>query len=255
MNLDFEGKTVVLTGAAGGIGRACVEAFRREGANVLAADIDPAGAAIAERHAPAVVFHPTDLAASQSIQAMIAAAVDAFGRIDVLVNNAALIEPMLPVHETPEADFDRLIAVNLRGPFLCCKYAHPHLRAARGSIVNVSSMAGVAGEASHAAYCAAKGGLDALTRAMAIDYGRDGIRCNSVCPSSVLTPATDAMIRRQPNAEAIVEYRRRINQLGYTATPEEIARVIVFVASPAASFLTGAVIPVSGGSECGYGLK
>jgi NAD(P)-dependent dehydrogenase (short-subunit alcohol dehydrogenase family) len=171
------------------------------------------------------------------------------------VNNAAAIAPCVRLHETTNAEFEKFVAVNLRGLFLCCKHAYPHLKRARGCMVNISSMAGVQGEKSHAVYAATKGAMNALTKAMAIDYGRDGIRVNALCPSSVRTPNTDKLIQAAPNPRAIVKLRKTINHLGYTATPEEIASVAVFLASPAASFMTGAIVPVSGGSECGYGIK
>ena len=110
-------------------------------------------------------------------------------------------------------------------------------------------------EKHHAAYAATKGAINALTHAMAIDYGREGIRVNAVAPSSVITPNVDRMIDASPDPRAVVELRKNINALGYTSRPEEIAAVVRFLASDAASFITGAVIPVSGGTECGYGIK
>ena len=249
-------KSVIITGAAGGIGRACVQAFVAAGARVVMADTDDSCRDLVEKLAEQRCrFVWTDVSADGSVKNMVAETSAAFGSIDVLVNNAALIPPMLPVHQTSMADFERVVAVNLRGPFLCCKHCYPHLKKSRGSIVNMSSMAGMCGEASHAVYSATKGALNSLTMAMAIDYGPDGIRCNAVCPSSVRTPATDKLINEKPNAEEIVEYRTKINHLGYTATPDQIASVVVFLASPAAGFITGAIVPVSGGSECGYGVK
>jgi NAD(P)-dependent dehydrogenase (short-subunit alcohol dehydrogenase family) len=181
--------------------------------------------------------------------------IDTFSTLDILVNNAAVLVPTAPVHETSLEEFEKLVAVNLRGMFLLCKYSYPHLKQSRGCIINISSMAGVHGEKHHAAYAATKGAINALTQSMAVDYGPDGIRCNAICPSSVLTPNVDKMISASPNAEEIVQLRKTINCLGYTATPDQIAAVAVFLASPAASFMTGAITPVSGGTECGYGIK
>ena len=189
------------------------------------------------------------------VENLVEQTIRSFGSLDVLLNNAAVIPPMGAVHETDLETFEQFIAVNLRGTFLCCKAAYSHLKTSKGCIVNMSSMAGMYGEAGHAIYCATKGGINSLTMAMAIDYGKDGIRCNAVCPSSVLTPATDKMIAAEPNADEIVELRKTINHLGFTATPEQVASVVVFLASSAAEFMTGAVIPVSGGTECGYGIK
>ena len=243
--------TVLITGALGSIGRACVRAFLDAGASVVATDIASGGFQKNAR----CRFLRADLQDEKAIRELVAFTVRTFGSLDVLLNNAALIPPLLPVHKTTAADFDRLVAVNLRAVFLCCKYAYPHLRRSKGSILNMSSMAGVHGEQSHAIYSATKGAVNALTQAMAIDYGADRIRCNAICPSSVLTPAVDRLIRKSRDPKKVVEYRKRVNHLGYTARPEEIASVAVFLASPAASFMTGAVVPVSGGSECGYGLK
>jgi NAD(P)-dependent dehydrogenase (short-subunit alcohol dehydrogenase family) len=230
---------VLVTGASGGIGQACVRAFTDAGAKVIATDVKGDGCT------------PVDIRNERAVEQLFAG----IESLDVLVNNAAIFRPMKPAHETTAAEFDQLIAVNLRGLFFCCKHAYRLLQRSKGCIVNVSSMAGVHGEKGHAVYCATKGAINALTQAMAIDYGADGIRCNAICPSSVLTPNTDALVNEARDPAAIVEMRRRITQLGYTAKPEEIASVAVFLASPAASFMTGAIVPVSGGSECGYGIK
>jgi NAD(P)-dependent dehydrogenase (short-subunit alcohol dehydrogenase family) len=244
--------TVLLTGAAGGIGLACVRAFLYAGARVVGSDAVEAPDLRSDRFR----FVAGDLRDERSVQKMIAAAAGAFdGSLDVVVNNAAIFKPMSKVHETTAGQFDALVSVNLRGLFLCCKYAYPHVAKAKGAIVNMSSMAGVTGEKNHAIYCATKGAINSLTKAMAIDYAGDGVRVNAVCPSSVITPNTDKLVNESPNPAKVVEKRKQITLLGYTAQPEEIASVVVFLASPAASFMTGAVVPVSGGSECGYGIK
>lgn len=245
---------VLITGGLGGIGRACMDAFLDAGARVVATDTAQA-VAKGRINSKRCRMVPCDIRDERAVKRLIADTISSFGRLDVLVNNAAIFRPMTPVHKTTAAEFDALIAVNLRGVFLCCKHAYPHLRKTRGCITNVSSMAGVAGEKSHAIYCATKGAINSLTMAMAIDYGPAGIRCNAVCPSSVLTPNTDRLIQETGRAAEVVTFRKRINLLGYTATPKEIAAVVRFVSSPEASFMTGAIVPVSGGSECGYGVK
>jgi len=247
---------VLITGGLGGIGRACVAAFLDAGARVVATDTANA----AKEYPPDFKsdrcrFVPADIREENAVERLVADTVAAFGSLDVLINNAAIFRPMAPMHKTTAAEFDALIAVNLRGLFFCCKYAYPHLQKAKGSIINVSSMAGVQGEKSHAVYCATKGAINSLTKAMAVDYGPDGVRCNAICPSSVLTPNTDKLVNEAPNPAKVIEKRKQITLLGYTAKPEEIAAVAVFLASPAASFMTGAILPVSGGSECGYGIK
>jgi NAD(P)-dependent dehydrogenase (short-subunit alcohol dehydrogenase family) len=245
---------VIVTGASGGIGRACVKAFLDAGARVMMSDVADARP-VAGWSGDRCRFLRADLRDEAAVRRLIHETVDEFGRLDVLVNNAALLVPTAPVHETSLEEFDQLVAVNVRGTFLCCKHAYPHLKQSRGCVISLSSMAGVHGEKHHAAYAATKGAINALTMSMAVDYGAESIRCNAVCPSSVLTPNVDKTIAALPNAAQVVDLRKTINPLGYTAKPDQIASVIVFLASPAASFITGAIIPVSGGAECGYGVK
>ena len=247
---------VVVTGASGGIGGACVEAFMATGARLLAADIELGSKSLGEGFGSEhYQFTRTDISDEDSIVGLIARTIELFGRLDVLVNNAAVLTPTKPVHETALEELERAMAVNLRGTFLCCKHAYLHLKSSRGCIVNVSSMAGILGEKNHAIYAATKGAINTLTLSMAADYGADGIRCNAVCPGAVQTPNAERVIQGSPNATHLRQARNSISALGSTATPEQIANVVVFLASPAASYMTGALIPVSGGLECGYGIK
>ncbi len=253
----LERASVIVTGASGGIGRATVEAFLNEGARVIMGVNRDEGCKDLEEKwgIERARMVRADLSNEQDIATLIDSAVKDFGSLDVLVNNGACLFPMKAMHEHVHEEFERIIAVNVRGLWLTCKYAYPHLKKSKGSIVSVSSMAGVAGERSHSIYSASKGFMNSLTKSMAIDYGREGIRCNAVALSSALVPNIDKMIAAQPNAAEIVQLRKDINLLGYTSVPEETANVVVFLASPKASFITGAIIPVSGGSEVGYGVK
>jgi NAD(P)-dependent dehydrogenase (short-subunit alcohol dehydrogenase family) len=253
----LEGASVIVTGASGGIGRATVEAFLAEGSRVImGVHRDEGCKDLEEKWGPerARMVH-ADVSSETEISNLIESAVTAFGGLDVLVNNGACLVPMKPMHEHTHEEFERLIAVNVRGLWLTCKHAYPHLKKSKGTIVSVSSMAGVAGELHHCIYSACKGFMNSLTKSMAIDYGREGIRCNAVALSSALVPNVDRLIAALPEAEKIVQFRNEINLLGYTSVPEETANVVVFLASPKASFITGAIVPVSGGTEVGYGLK
>lgn len=253
MSTPLNQARVLITGAAGGIGSACARAFAKAGARVAMTDVAVPLKPIVEGSQHRFIL--ADLRKESSIRALVADATQAMCGLDVLVNNAAVLVPTLPLHETSLEQFDDLVAVNLRAVFLLCREAYPHLKASRGNIVNLSSMAGVNGEKHHALYAATKGAMNALTQSMAVDYGGEGIRCNAVCPSSVITPNVDKMIAATPDPEATVKLRRSINPLGFTAQPEHIAAAVLFLASPEAAFITGALMPVSGGSECGYGIK
>jgi NAD(P)-dependent dehydrogenase (short-subunit alcohol dehydrogenase family) len=251
MSTLLANKTAIVTGAAGGIGAAIVETFLENGARVLASDVIETSVIQHEYSR----FVRADVSDETDVQNLIRRAVEYFGALDILVNNAAVLAPTTSVEKTSLVEFEKLIAVNLRGAFLTCKYSYPLLRESRGCVLNVSSMAGIHGEKDHAIYAATKGAINAFTQSLAVDWGADGIRANAICPSSVLTPNVDAMIEKLPNAGEIIELRKSINALGFTATPRHVSEVAAFLCSSKAAFMTGAIVPVSGGSECGYGLK
>ena len=249
------GKVMIVTGAAGGIGGATAYAASSAGAAVVVADVADSGQATAAGIREAggqAEFVACDVSEPDQVSELIRRTVDRFGRLDVLVNNAGIGGGGRRVHELDVESWDRTIAVNLRGQFLCAKFAIPHLIAAgRGVIVNIASTYGLIGAPLSPAYCASKGGVVSFTRQLAVDYGSDGLRAIAICPGYVDTDMGGHRARLAPAEAAAALARREANAahqpLGRQAQPDEIANVVVFVASDACSFMTGAVIPVDGG--------
>ena len=245
------GKVCIVTGGGSGIGRAICLAFGREGATVVAADKNAESAArtIGELEflgAPGTAVQ-VDVSIADSVRGMVDVVVGEHGRIDVLVNNAGFGFAATVV-ETDEADWDRLMSVNLKGVYLGCKYVVPvMIRQGGGSIVNTASAAGLVGVADRVAYCASKGGVIAMTRAMAIDHVSDGVRFNCVAPGTVESPYFDEIFARSEDPEALrrlMEARHLMNRLG---TPDEVASSVLYLASDESSFVTGSVLSVDGG--------
>jgi NAD(P)-dependent dehydrogenase (short-subunit alcohol dehydrogenase family) len=248
-------RVALVTGGAAGIGEAIVRRFVLEGARVLIGDRDqPRGNVLAAALGAGVAFQGLEVTDVDSFQTAIEVAVRSWGRLDILVNNAGIALPAEPLQTTTLDQFEQLVEVNLRSVFLGCKLAYPHLKASRGCVLNVSSMAGVTGQERHAIYGATKGAINALTKCAAVDWGRDGIRINALCPAGVWTATLRAWMQVQPDPAGIADYLSRIHALGYCPEPQEIASVAAFLCSDEARFITGCVLPVSGGSECGYNL-
>ena len=248
----LEGRVAIVTGAASGIGRATAIALARAGAAVLIADLQAEAAEgvvqeIREEGGQARA-QTTDVAEEGSVVAMVEAACAHFGRLDILHNNAADSDPALMARDLELVDmetevWDRAQRINLRGPMLGCKHAIPRmLEQGGGVIVNTSSASGLVGDLVRPAYGASKAGLDCLTRYVATQYGKRGIRCNAIAPGVIATPALAANVP----AEQIAVYERNhlTPDLG---RPEEIARVVVFLASEDAAFITGQTLCVDGG--------
>jgi NAD(P)-dependent dehydrogenase (short-subunit alcohol dehydrogenase family) len=253
-NFDFSGSVVIVTGGANGIGRAICQGFARAGANVLCVDVNNAAGEelAAQDNAPGtIVFHKGDVGKASDCRAAIENAVARWGGLDVICNNAG-IQPAssyVPVHELPEEMWDRILDVNLKSTYLMSHYGIPHLKArGGGSIINTASVQGMASAHNVSAYAASKGGLISLTRQLSLDYGGENIRVLGVAPGTIDTdmPRAGANYTEEEYAQRRAEWgeRHALNRIGQ---PNEIAQVVMFLASDYASFMTGETVCVAGG--------
>jgi NAD(P)-dependent dehydrogenase (short-subunit alcohol dehydrogenase family) len=249
----LEGKVVFLTGGANGIGRECALAYAREGAKVIVADIDRQGAEeLAHTLASESIGLFCDVADGASVARAVDAAASHFGRIDAVHNNAGIASPSKPLEETSEEEWARLMKVNLKSVYWTTRSALAALKERRGAILNTASMVGLIGQSAHAAYTATKGAMITLTKSMALDYAPFGIRVNAICPAGVWTPMLERWAAEQPNPASIHTYLDQIHALGFCPRGDVIADAAVFLLSEKARFLTGCILPVSGGAELGY---
>jgi len=249
--VKLEGRVAVITGAASGIGRATAILFAAEGAAVLAADVqDDAGAqtvATIRAAAGRAEFVHADVSRSEDVRRMLGAAVEGFGRLDVLFNNAG-VAVFKGVVETDEAEWDHVLGVNLRGAYLGIKYAAAEMRRqGGGAIINTASVHGVRTTAGIAAYAASKHGVIGLTRAAALDLAPHNIRVNCIQPGAIETPIMRANLRAVGDEEDEFRKISAAEPMGRVGTPQEIARMALFLASDDASFITGAAFAVDGG--------
>ena len=247
---SFEEKVALITGGGSGIGRATTHAFARQGASVAVVDIDHEKAEetahqVEEYGAEALVVK-VDVADSGAVASMVEEVIDAFGRLDCACNSAGLESTKVPIADYTEEDFDQMININLRGVWLCMKYEIRHMLAGGGgAIVNVASALGKVGFEKKSAYVAAKHGVLGLTKAGALEYAKDGIRINAVCPSFIDTPMqirTGTLIHPEQLDEVVQRH-----PVGRFGTPEEVAEAILWLASDEASFVTGQALSVDGG--------
>jgi len=234
-----------------GIGEAIVRAYIREGARVVIADMNEAvGTALAGELTAAgvqVLFCKTNVASPENTEECIKAAVERFGALDIVVNNAGIVEQDVLLENETVEEWNKVLAVNLTGQFLMCKFALPYLRESKGCIVNVSSMSGLTATRYCAAYCASKAGVMGMTRAIAADYAQYGIRCNAICPAAVETPMMKNYFAAFTPEEVAEKIQRLSGPIGRMSQPSEIAEAAVYLASPMASYVSGISMPVDGG--------
>ena len=246
LELNFTGRSVLITGAATGIGRATALAFADAGAGVIIGDVDSrASDTVRDIVAKGgkAEFLKTDVSDSAQVKALVARAISSFGRLDVAFNNAGLLPPTAPLAEQTEEDWARIMRVDVTGVFLCLRHELAEMsKAGRGVIVNTASVAGIRADPGMAPYVAAKHAVVGLTKAAAIDYAAAGIRVNAIAPGLVRTPMTerwlnDPLLRARVLADS---------PIGRAAEPEDIASLVLFLASDLANIITGAVYPIDG---------
>ena len=246
LDLDLSGRTTVVTGASSGIGRGVAEAMAEAGANLVLVGRDEKRLRETVEAVKKCSVEPepiaVELTADDAASTIVEAAMNRFGALNILVNCAGIFEPQ-PFETQPLESFDRQMAVNVRAPFALTQAALPHLRP-DGAVVNISSIAGYAGFPQSAAYCATKGAVELMTRALATELGPQGVRVNCVAPGNIRTPMNAGQFAASPEYERSLEDKTPLGRIGET---EDIAAAVVFLASPAAKFVNGASWLVDGG--------
>lgn len=252
--MKLKGRVTVITGSGSGIGRAAAREFAKEGARVMVADINLDGARETVRQIEALggraCAAQVDVACPGSVQQLVVATLESFSEVHVLFNNAA-IQINKTVEHTTFEEWNREMGVNVGGMFLCSKFFIPHLRKTRGCIISMSSVNGFFVEPMCAGYCATKAAIVGLTKAMAIDHGREGIRVNCICPGYIDAGLAEGYFQAQPDPAAARAAAGKLHALGRIGQPEEVGHLAVFLASEEASFITGGAFILDGGFSSG----
>lgn len=248
----LEGKVAVVTGAAGGMGRATAVLFAEEGASVVIGDVDEAGGASAAQEITSsggqAIFVRCDVSKERDVIALIQSAKREYGGLHTIFNNAGIEQPVTPSTEVTEELFDRVIGVNLKGTFFGCKHAIPLiLESGGGTIVNNSSVSAFANVGGNLSYGASKGAIMSMTRILAIEYARQNLRVNAICPGVIDTPMNQRNLEKSTDHDAVRERWMSVTPLGRMGTPLEIARTVLYLASEMSSFTTGVGLLIDGG--------
>ena len=254
--MKLQDKVAVITGGSAGIGLGCARVFGKHGCKVVIGSRGQEAGQAAEKELTdagfTALFVPTDVTVESEVARLIETAVEHFGQLDCMVNNAGWHPPGETIDQVSVADFEQLLRLNLTSTFIGCKLAIPHLRKVRGSIINMSSEAGIIGQTEAPRYVATKAGQIGLTRALALDLAADGIRVNVVCPAGVRTPMWEEWAASLLDPRQALEMAKRAHPLGRLATIDEIGEVCAFLASNEASFITGQAICPDGGAGLGF---
>ena len=251
--LALQDHVIFLTGGSAGIGWECAKAYAAEGARVAlvarsSKEVEKAAAELGPEH----LGLECDVSSGAAVKQAIDATLERYGRLDAIHNNAGIGTPSKPVHETTDEEWDMLFNINLKSVLHTTRHGYAALKAASGCILNSSSLVGVIGQEIHAAYTATKGGMNSLTKSMALDYAKDGIRVNAVCPAGIWTPMLRKWSSEQPDPGSIERFLDQIHPMGYCPEGDVIADACVFLLSHKARFVTGHIMHVSGGAELGY---
>jgi NAD(P)-dependent dehydrogenase (short-subunit alcohol dehydrogenase family) len=246
-------QVIFLTGGSTGIGLDCAKAYAAEGAKVaLVARNGDQAAAEAAAIGPDHLGFACDVSKDSDVKAAIDRVLSQYGKLDAIHNNAGISNPVKALHETTDGEWSAIFDINLKSILHTTRHGIAALRESKGCILNTSSMVGVIGQEIHAAYTATKGAMNTLTKSMALDYAKDGIRVNAVCPAGTWTPMLRTWAAEQPDPTGITKYLDDIHPLGKCPEGDVIADACVFLLSAKARFITGHIMHVSGGAELGY---
>ena len=257
---DYRGKVVLITGGSKGIGAGCARAFVQAGAKtVICARGAPAGEALAGEltgEGPGRCdFEVCDVSRPEDIRRVIDRTVALHGRLDSLVNNAGYHPPHKAIDDFTLEELQDNMRTNFFSYFVACQQALPHLRKTKGNIINMGSLVGIIGQDAGAIYCATKGAVSGLTKALAIEEARHGVRVNAILPGNIMTESAAAFFAAHEKGDEIKRWAESNQVVGRVGTAEEVAQACLFLASDAASFITGIELVISGGAELGYGVK
>lgn len=256
----YADKVVLITGGSKGIGAGCARVFVEAGAKVVicARGIETGESLATELTAkgPGTChFEPCDVSRPEDVRRTVDRTVELHGRLDCLLNNAGYHPPHKPIDDFTLEEFLEVLQTNLVSYFVACKHALPHLRKTKGSIINMGSLVGVMGQEAATTYCATKGAISAFTKSLAIEEARHSVRVNAVLPGNILSDSRKRFVAAAPDGKELDQWVDSNQPTGRSGTNEEVGQVCLFLASDAASYLTGIEIIISGGAELGYGIK